>query len=264
MNTVLTIAGSDCSAGAGIQADLKTILAHGAYGMSVVTALTAQNTMGVLKVAEVEPEFIGMQMDAVFTDLAPRAVKVGMIVGAEAVHVISQRLKKYAAKQVVIDTVMVSTSGSRLMEDEALECAQEELFPFAALLTPNLPEIERLTGITVTNAQDMQRAASTAAKRFGCAVLCKGGHLANEADDLLYDSGQFYWMRAPRIANPNTHGTGCTLSAAIACELAEGRNMPDAVSRAKQYVAGAILDGLDLGAGRGPLNHGYAFFPSGR
>ena len=257
MNAVLTIAGSDCSGGAGIQADLKTFLAHGVYGMSVVTALTAQNTTGVQGIAEVSPEFIGMQMDAVFTDLAPRAVKVGMIVGAQAVHVVSQRLQKYKAKQVVIDPVLASTSGTQFMEEETLKCAMEELFPLAALLTPNIPEAERLTGIAIRDAHDMQRAAQAAANRFGCAVLCKGGHRSGAADDLLYDSGQFYWMRATRIDNPNTHGTGCTLSAAAACELAKGRNMPDALQHAKQYVTGAILDGLDLGAGRGPLNHGY-------
>ncbi|MDE7312581.1 MAG: bifunctional hydroxymethylpyrimidine kinase/phosphomethylpyrimidine kinase [Eubacterium sp.] len=260
MKAVLTVAGSDCSGGAGIQADLKTILSHGAYGMSVITALTAQNTTGVSGIAKVEAEFIGMQMDAVFTDLVPDAVKIGMIQGAQAVHVVSQRLRKYAAKQVVIDPVLASTSGTRLMEEEALECALEELFPLAALLTPNIPEAEVLTGISIKNADDMQLAAKAAAKRFGCAVLCKGGHLAGAADDLLYDGGQFYWMRAQRISNPNTHGTGCTLSAAAACGLAEGRKMPDAVLRAKEYVAGAILDGLDLGAGRGPLNHGYQVF----
>ena len=257
MNAVLTIAGSDCSGGAGIQADLKTFLAHGVYGMSVITALTAQNTTGVQGIAEVSPEFIGMQMDAVFTDLAPRAVKVGMIVGAQAVHVVSQRLQKYKAKQVVIDPVLASTSGTQFMEEETLKCAMEELFPLAALLTPNIPEAERLTGIAIKDAHDMQRAAQAAANRFGCAVLCKGGHRSGAADDLLYDSGQFYWMRATRIDNPNTHGTGCTLPAAAACELAKGRNMPEALQHAKQYVTGAILDGLDLGAGRGPLNHGY-------
>ena len=223
MNAVLTIAGSDCSGGAGIQADLKTFLAHGVYGMSVITALTAQNTTGVQGIAEVSPEFIGMQMDAVFTDLAPRAVKVGMIVGAQAVHVVSQRLQKYKAKQVVIDPVLASTSGTQFMEEETLKCAMEELFPLAALLTPNIPEAERLTGIAIKDAHDMQRAAQAAANRFGCAVLCKGGHRSGAADDLLYDSGQFYWMRATRIDNPNTHGTGCTLSAAAACELAKGR-----------------------------------------
>lgn len=260
MNTVLTIAGSDCSGGAGIQADLKTILAHGAYGMSVVTALTAQNTTGVHGMMEADPEFIGMQMDAVFTDIVPDAVKIGMVYGAQAVHVISHRLKKYRAKRIVIDPVLASTSGTRLIGEEALECAAEELFPLAELLTPNILEAEALTGISVKSTDDMQRAAKAAAEKFGCSVLCKGGHLAGAADDLLYDGGRFYWMHSPRISNPNTHGTGCTLSAAAACGMAERRSLPDAVARAKEYVAGAIRDGMDLGTGRGPLNHGYRLF----
>ena len=256
MNPVLTIAGSDCSGGAGIQADLKTIMAHGAYGMSVITALTAQNTTGVFAVGETEPELIGAQLDAVFTDIPPRAVKIGMIPNEAAVQVISEKLRAYRAQNIVIDTVLVSTSGTKLMKEQALQRAQKELFPLASLLTPNIPEAETLSSVCVTDQRTMQHAAGIISQKFGCAVLCKGGHLPDAADDLLYDHGQFYWLKAQRISNTNTHGTGCTLSAAIACGLADGKRMPEAVQNAKEYLTHAIRDGLDLGHGRGPLNHG--------
>lgn len=256
MNPVLTIAGSDCSGGAGIQADLKTIMAHGAYGMSVITALTAQNTTGVFAVRQTEPELVGAQLDAVFTDILPRAVKVGMIPDEAAVRVVSEKLRAYQAQNIVIDTVLVSTSGTRLMNEAALQRAQEELFPLASLLTPNIPEAEILSSARITDQGTMQHAAEAISQKFGCAVLCKGGHLPDAADDLLYDRGRLYWMKAQRISNPNTHGTGCTLSAAIACGLADGQDMPQAVRNAKEYLTYAIADGLDLGRGRGPLNHG--------
>ncbi len=260
MKKVLTIAGSDCSAGAGIQADLKTIMAHGAYGMSVITALTAQNTSGVFGILAIEPEFIGAQMDAVFTDLMPDAVKTGMITNAESVHIICEKLRAYGAKHIVTDTVMASTSGTAFMKDQALKTAREELFPLASLLTPNIPEAEILSGIAISGRETMQQAAWMISQQYGCSVLCKGGHLADTADDLLYHGGQFYWFRQKQIENPNTHGTGCTLSASIACNLAEGMQMPDAVTAAKTYLTGAIMDGLDLGHGNGPLNHGYHLF----
>lgn len=256
MNPVLTIAGSDCSGGAGIQADLKTIMAHGAYGMSVITALTAQNTTGVFAVGETEPQLIGAQLDAVFTDIPPRAVKIGMIPNEAAVRVISEKLRAYQAQNIVIDTVLLSTSGTRLMKEAALQRAQEELFSLASLLTPNIPEAEILSAVCVTDRNAMQHAAEIISQKYGCAVLCKGGHLPDAADDLLYDGGKLCWMKAQRISNPNTHGTGCTLSAAIACGLADGQSMPEAVRHAKEYLTCAISDGLDLGHGRGPLNHG--------
>lgn len=259
MKAILTIAGSDCSGGAGIQADIKTIMAHGAYAMSVITALTAQNTVGVFSVRPVEAAFAGAQLDAVFQDIFPHAVKIGMIPDKACVHVISEKLCAYRAGNIVIDPVLVSTSGMRLMDDGALQQAKEELYPLAVLLTPNVPEIEVLSGIPVTDKESMQKAAHAAARQFGCAVLCKGGHLPGAADDLLYDRGQFYWFCGRRIDNPNTHGTGCTLSSAIACNLAAGQQMPDAVRNAKEYLTGAVLDGLALGNGRGPLNHGYRF-----
>lgn len=257
MNPILTIAGSDCSGGAGIQADMKTIMAHGAYGMSVITALTAQNTMGVYAVEPVRPEMIGAQLDAVFTDIVPRAVKIGMIADEAAVRVISDKLRTYKAENIVIDTVLLSSSGTRLMQEKALHAAQEQLYPLASLLTPNVPEAELLSGVSICDRTSMQRAAEEIFKAYGCAVLLKGGHRLEDADDLLYDGGQFYWMQARRMENPNTHGTGCTLSSAIACRLAEGRTLADAVSRAKQYITDVIAAGLDLGAGSGPLHHGY-------
>lgn len=255
INPVLTIAGSDCSGGAGIQADLKTIMAHGAYGMSVVTALTAQNTTGVFALEPVKPEMIAAQLDAVFTDIVPLAVKIGMILEEAAVQVISDRLSGYHAKNIVIDPVLVSTSGTGLMSERALCAAQKLLFGLASVLTPNIPEAERLAGIEVGDFEAMQRAAVIISDTYGCAVLCKGGHLPDAADDLLYDGGQFYRMRSQRIENPNTHGTGCTLSSAIACCLAQGRTLQDSVRSAKAYVTHAIAAGLDLGKGNGPLYH---------
>ena len=260
MKTVLSIAGSDCSAGAGIQADLKTMMAHGTYGMSVITALTAQNTTGVFGIRETEPEFIGAQLDAVFTDIMPDAVKTGMIASAQAVHVICEKLRFYRAENIVTDTVLASTSGTAFLKGEALKQAEEELFVLARLLTPNIPEAEVLSGILITGKDSMQQAAKALEQKFGCSVLLKGGHLSDTADDLLYDGGQFYWFRQRQIDNPNTHGTGCTLSSAIACNLANGMQMPDAVRKAKEYVTGAITDGLNLGHGNGPLNHGYHLF----
>lgn len=256
MNPILTIAGSDCSGGAGIQADLKTILAHGAYGMSVITALTAQNTKGVYAVESVGPEMIRAQLDAVFTDIVPRAVKIGMIADADSVHVIGDCLRAYGAENLVIDPVMIATSGKRLMEEKALAAAQERLYPLATLLTPNIPEAERLSHTAIEDSTSMRRAAEKIFEKFGCAVLCKGGHLPDAADDLLYDGRQFYLMRSERINNPNTHGTGCTLSSAIACELARKKTLPDAVRSAKEYLTRVIAAGLDLGEGSGPLHHG--------
>ena len=257
MKTILTIAGSDCSGGAGIQADIKTIMAHGAYAMSVITALTAQNTTGVLGVVKVEPDFIEKQMDAVFTDIPPDAVKIGMIADQASVRVISRKLQQYKPRYVVIDPVFASTSGVSLMEKMAFRQAEEELYPLASLLTPNIPEAEVLSSITIKDADSMRCAAKVIAQRFGCAVLCKGGHLTDTADDLLYNGGKYHWFRQQHIENPNTHGTGCTMSSAIACCLADGMQMLEAVGHAKKYLTGAIADGLNLGHGIGPLNHGF-------
>lgn len=259
MKTALTIAGSDSSGGAGIQADLKTMLANGVYGMSVITALTAQNTTGVQGVLPVPPEFLALQLDSVFTDIVPDAVKVGMTAGKELIGVITDKLAQYGAKQIVVDPVMVSTSGTALLESKAVEILKERLFPLAAVITPNLPETEVLTGRNISTPQDVEKAAEEIGRRYGCAVLCKGGHREGGADDLLYHDGELHWFYGKRIENPNTHGTGCTLSSAIAANLAKGQELPEAVANAKEYLSGALGAMLNLGKGNGPLHHGYRF-----
>lgn len=259
MNAVLTIAGSDCSGGAGIQADIKTMMAHGTYAMSVVTALTAQNTTGVFEIMPVPPEFVGAQMDAIFRDIPPQAVKIGMISGEAMIPVICEKLQNYQAQHIIVDPVMCATSGDGLMDKEAFAAAKKMLYPLAELLTPNIPEAEILSGIKIKDKESMQKAAKAIYAAFGCPVLCKGGHWTDAADDLLYDGSYFSWMYGKHVHNPNTHGTGCTLSSAIACNFAAGMPMQDAVRRAKEYVTGAILSGLVMGHGNGPLNHGYLF-----
>ncbi|NLU52062.1 MAG: bifunctional hydroxymethylpyrimidine kinase/phosphomethylpyrimidine kinase [Clostridiaceae bacterium] len=255
MRTALTIAGSDSSGGAGIQADIKTMTALGVYAMSAVTALTAQNTTGVTGIMEVTPEFLSMQLDCVFTDIYPDAVKIGMVSSVKLIETISEKLKFYNAKNIVVDPVMVSTSGSKLLQDDAIETLKNCLFPQAAILTPNIPEASVLSGITIENEEDMIKAAEIISSQFGCAVLCKGGHSVNDANDLLYCNNQYKWFMGEKIDNPNTHGTGCTLSSAIACGLAIGLDLESAIQMAKDYVTGALKAMLDLGKGSGPLNH---------
>ena len=257
MKTALSIAGSDPSGGAGIQADLKTLTMHGVYAMSAVTALTAQNTTGVRGVLECSPEFLALQLDCVFSDIVPDAVKTGMVASAPLIRVITDRLTHYRARNLVVDPVMVSTSGSRLLEEEAVEVLRGQLLPLATLITPNIPEAEVLSGRSIRDEQGMEEAAQAIGDACGCAVLCKGGHAIRAADDVLYDRGRLRWFRGERIDNPNTHGTGCTLSSAIAANLALGLPLEEAVSRAKDYLSGALHAMLDLGAGSGPLNHAY-------
>ena len=257
MKTALSIAGSDPSGGAGIQADLKTMTMHGVYAMSAVTALTAQNTTGVRGVLECSPEFLALQLDCVFSDIVPDAVKTGMVASAPLIRVIADRLTHYQVQNLVVDPVMVSTSGSRLLEEEALEALREQLLPLATLITPNIPEAEVLSGLSIRDGRGMEEAARVIGDACGCAVLCKGGHQINDADDLLWRSGTGKWFHGKRIANPNTHGTGCTLSSAIAANLALGLPLEEAVARAKDYLSGALRAMLDLGAGSGPLNHAY-------
>ena len=257
MKTTLTIAGSDSSGGAGIQADIKTMTVNGVYAMSAVTALTAQNTTGVTGIFEVTPEFLGQQLDAVFTDIPPDAVKIGMVSSSELIRVIAEKLKEYNAKNIVVDPVMVSTAGARLMREEALETLKNELIPLAAVITPNIPEAEILSERSIQNAEDMTAAAKEIGDRFGCAVLLKGGHSVSDADDLLYADGGCKWFRGKRIDNPNTHGTGCTLSSAIAANLAKGYDLEAAVERAKEYISGALGAMLDLGKGSGPIDHAF-------
>ena len=260
MRTALTIAGSDSSGGAGIQADLKTMTAHGIYGMSAITALTAQNTTGVYGIMEVTPEFLANQLDCIFTDIYPDAVKIGMLFSGEIMKVVAGKLCLYKAKHIVLDPVMVSTSGSRLMQEEAASVMQEALFPLAEVITPNIPEAEILSGMVIRNAEEMEKAARQLSERFGCAVLLKGGHSVNDADDLLCKDGALIWIRGERIDNPNTHGTGCTLSSAIAANLAAGYTLEEAVRFAKAYISKALAAQLDLGKGAGPLNHAFAIY----
>lgn len=255
--TALTIAGSDSSGGAGIQADIKTMLANGVYASSAITALTAQNTTGVAAISESTPEFLGMQLDCVFTDIFPDAVKIGMVSSAGLIEVIAGKLEQYGAANVVVDPVMVASAGSKLMVEGAAAVMAERLFPLAAVITPNIPEARALTGIEIACEEDMIRAAALLEERYGCAVLLKGGHSVNDANDILIRGGIVTRLEGRRIDNPNTHGTGCTLSSAIAAGLAKGMELEDAVRNAKEYISGALEAGLDLGAGSGPLDHGF-------
>lgn len=254
---VLTIAGSDSSGGAGIQADLKTMQANGVFGMSAVTAITAQNTTGVTSIMNVIPEVLADQIDAVFTDIRPGAVKIGMVSVPELIDVIADKLGSYKAENVVLDPVMVATSGAKLISDDAIGILTGKLFPIARLITPNIPETEVLTGARIRSKEDMEEAARVIYDKYGCAVLVKGGHSINDANDMLFDGESTTWFSGERIDNPNTHGTGCTLSSAIASNLAKGYDVAEAVSRAKAYISGALSAMLDLGAGSGPLNHGF-------
>ena len=258
MRTALSIAGSDSSAGAGIQADLKTMTMNGVYGMTVLTALTAQNTTGVTAISEVTPEFLARQLDAVFTDIRPDAVKIGMVSSPALIEVIGERLRFYKAGHIVVDPVMVATSGARLIRPEAVETLTRALFPLAEVVTPNIPEAELLAGCPIDSPEAMEAAARTIRDRYGCAVLLKGGHRIHDANDLLMDGEGARWFAGRRIATTNTHGTGCTLSSAIAANLAKGFALPDAIQRAKDYLSGALAAGLDLGKGSGPMNHAWA------
>lgn len=257
MKKVLSIAGSDCSGGAGIQADIKTITAHKMYAMSVITALTAQNTMGVKGVLETQPEFIGLQLDCIMTDIFPDSVKIGMVSSPAIIRVIAEKLKEHKPKHIVLDPVMISTSGSRLLNEEAMESLLTNLMPLATLITPNIPEAEAISGMKINSKEDMQNAAVKIAQSYSGNILIKGGHLPASADDLLYLDGEFIWFSGERIDNPNTHGTGCTLSSSIACNLAAGADMKTSIQLSKNYLTGALKNDLNLGKGSGPLNHMY-------
>lgn len=257
MKTALTIAGSDSCGGAGIQADIKTMTMNGVYAMSAITALTAQNTTGVCAIQEATPEFLKQQIDMVFTDIRPDAVKIGMVSSSALINVIADRLKTYDAKNIVVDPVMVATSGSALMENEAVSTLKNKLIPLATVITPNIPESEVLSGLKISNEEDMLKAAKAMYETFGCAILLKGGHSINDANDLLYSENGAEWFYGKRINNPNTHGTGCTLSSAIASNLAKGYSLSEAVKLAKEYISGALEAMLDLGAGSGPMKHNF-------
>ena len=257
MKTALTIAGSDSSGGAGIQADLKTMTMNGVFAMSAITALTAQNTTGVSGIMNVTPEFLAQEIDAVFTDIRPDAVKIGMVSDSALICTIAERLRFYEAGHIVCDPVMVATSGSRLISEDAIGVLREQLLPLAELVTPNIPEGEILSGMKIQNEQDMIAAAKTISEACGCAVLLKGGHRVSDANDRLWRAGEAKWFRGKRIDNPNTHGTGCTLSSAIASNLAKGFSLDASVERAKKYISGALAAMLDLGQGSGPMNHAF-------
>lgn len=261
MRTALTIAGSDSSGGAGIQADIKTMMANGVYAMSAITALTAQNTTGVTAIMEATPEFLKEQLDNVFTDIRPDAVKIGMVASSGLIETIADRLTCYKAENVVVDPVMVATSGARLISEDAIKTLTAKLLPLAAVVTPNIPEAEILCGWSegsISTENDMIQAAKHISESYDCAVLLKGGHSVNDANDLLYrPDGEYKWFRGKRIDNPNTHGTGCTLSSAIASNLAKGYDLNTAVELAKDYISGALAAMLDLGKGSGPMDHGF-------
>ena len=264
MRTALTIAVSDSSGGAGIQADIKTMTMNGVFAMSAITALTAQNTTGVTGILNATPDFLEKELDAIFTDIFPDAVKIGMVSSAELITVIAEKLKAYGAKHVVVDPVMVATSGAKLLEDDAIDTLKEKLLPLAEVLTPNIPEAEILAGMKIESPTDMETAARTISETYGCAVLCKGGHDLNDANDLLWKDGAGRWFKGRRIANPNTHGTGCTLSSAIASNLAKGYGLDESVEKAKAYISGALAAMLDLGHGSGPMDHAFDIRPEYR
>ena len=257
MKTALSIAGSDSCGGAGIQADIKTMTMNGVYAMSAITALTAQNTTGVRAISEVSPEFLGQQLDAVFEDIFPDAVKIGMVASSELIRVITEKLRFYQARNIVVDPVMVATSGSALLKTDAINTLTQELLPLATIVTPNIPEAEILSDSKIETADDMCAAAKKIGDTYHCAVLLKGGHSINDANDLLYANKTFQWFEGKRIQTANTHGTGCTLSSAIASNLAKEFSLDESVCRAKEYISGALAAGLDLGKGSGPMMHCY-------
>lgn len=257
MKKALTIAGSDSSGGAGIQADIKTMTVNGVFAMSAITALTAQNTTGVSDILEASPEFLKEQLDSVFTDIFPDAVKIGMVSSSGLINVIAERLIHYKAKNIVVDPVMVATSGAKLLQDDAIKTLEDKLFPLADVLTPNIPEAEILIGRKITSVEDMEEAAKEISSKYKCATLLKGGHALNDANDYLYANGEGKWFDGKRIDTNNTHGTGCTLSSAIASNLAKGYPMDEAVRKAKDYISKALSEGLDLGKGSGPMNHAF-------
>lgn len=257
MKTALTIAGSDSSGGAGIQADLKAMTLNGVFAMSAITALTAQNTTGVTDIMDVSPEFLNAELDAIFTDIYPDAIKIGMVSDKELIIAIAEKLVAYDAKNIVLDPVMVATSGAKLLKDDAIATLKEKLIPLADLITPNIPEAEILANTKIVDDEDMEMAAKKIYQDFGVNVLLKGGHTINDANDFLLVDGKEIWINGNRIDNDNTHGTGCTLSSAIAANLAKGKSIEEAVRLAKKYLEGALKDGLDLGKGSGPMNHAF-------
>ncbi|SET66733.1 bifunctional hydroxymethylpyrimidine kinase/phosphomethylpyrimidine kinase [[Clostridium] polysaccharolyticum] len=257
MKKILTIAGSDSSGGAGVQADIKTITVHKMYAMTAITAMTAQNTTGVFGIMESTPDFLESQLDSVFTDIFPDAVKIGMVPSAALIKSIVKKLKQYNAKNIVVDPVMIATSGNSLVSENTMQALCNELIPAADIITPNLFEAQSICNFEIRTKQDVEMAARKIKKNFKGTVVIKGGHFDDSADDLILYGDKIIWLKGKRIDNSNTHGTGCTLSSAIACNLAQGNDPVTSVKRAKEYLTGAISDGLNLGKGSGPLNHCY-------
>ena len=255
MKKVLSIAGSDCSGGAGIQADIKTIIMHKMYAMSVVTAITAQNTMGVFSVIESSSKLVSEQLDAVFTDIFPDSIKIGMVSNTEIIKTIANKLRHYNAKNIVLDPVMVSTSGCKLISDNAIQSIKDYLFPISSVITPNIYEAEILSGVLIKNEKYMIDAAKKISENYGGSILIKGGHLRDSSNDLLYQNSKFQWFKYPKINNPNTHGTGCTLSSSLACNLANGYSIEKSLNNSKKYINRCIQSMLNLGKGSGPINH---------
>lgn len=252
----LTVAGSDSGGGAGIQADLKTFAAHGVYGTSALTAVTAQNTEGVSGVETMSPDFVALQITAVVEDIGADAAKTGMLATAAVISVVAEKLDEHHIEKVVVDPVMVATSGDRLLEDSAVETLKKELVPRAYIVTPNLPEAEALVGFPVNDVDSIKGAARQIVEMGAKAVVIKGGHAGGEESiDWLYDGRRFSRFAAPRVTSRNTHGTGCTFSAAIAAQLARGAQLEAAVRAAKRYVSAALETGLAVGRGHGPVDH---------
>lgn len=263
MKQLLTIAGSDCSGGAGIQADLKTFAAHGAYGMSVIVSVVAENTRRVLSVRDMEPSAVEDQLDAVFEDIRVDGVKVGMLPSAAIMRAVAAKLRRYGPPNPVIDPVMIAKGGCALMREEALDTLIREIIPLAFVFTPNIPEAETITGMKIADAGEMRQAAVRIHAMGAGHVLLKGGHLNGDAEDILFDGKRFYSYRSRRIQTPNTHGTGCTFSSAIAANLANGMKPSEAVGAAKEYITMAIEHALPIGGGHGPTNHFYQLYKAG-
>jgi hydroxymethylpyrimidine/phosphomethylpyrimidine kinase len=257
----LTIAGSDSGAGAGIQADLKTFAALGVYGTSVITAITAQNTVGVTKVLELKPDIVAAQIDAVIQDIGAHAVKTGMLGNSEIIRIVARKIREHALTNLVVDPVMVAKSGDRLLRGDATEALRSSLIPLATVVTPNIPEAEVLTGLKLNRASAIKEAAQRLVEMGAKSAVIKGGHRRGPATDLFYDGKNFYDLLASRVRTRHTHGTGCTFSAAIAANLAKGEKLEEAVSHSKRFISHAIRGAFAVGAGHGPVHHFHALWP---
>lgn len=260
MKTALTIAGSDSGGGAGIQADLKTFSALGVFGMSVITAVTAQNTKEVRGVQNMELSMIRQQIEAVFDDIQVDAIKIGMLSSADVVDTVASTLKKYQQKPIILDPVMISKAGHHLLQEQAIEALKDIMIPLATMITPNVPEAEVLTDMKIVSNEDMKVACKKIYDMGAKTVLLKGGHLPGDPNDLFFDGKDFYWYSAKRIDTKNTHGTGCTLSSAITANIAKGASLLEAVEHSKEYITNAIRQSFDLGRGHGPVHHFYEFY----